>query len=116
MLKRSKEEKNQGTTMITVVVSFALLLLFVTSYFRVQKLSTEMMMDSRDMIINNSRLVEAFYLGETANMTVADQADIGFSGEWGSFYVTGTLKRANKEGLDGTIYYFDTDSWKTGVE
>ena len=110
MWKESKKEKNRGTTMITVVVSFALLLLFVTSYFRVQKLSTEMMMDSRDMIINNSSLLEA------VNLTVADQADISFSGEWGSFYVTGTLKKASKEGLDGTVYYFDTDSWKTGVE
>lgn len=116
MWKENKKEKNRGTTMITVVVSFALLLLFVTSYFRVQKLSTEMMMDSRDMIINNSSLLEAFYLGETVNLTVADQADISFSGEWGSFYVTGTLKKASKEGLDGTVYYFDTDSWKTGVE
>lgn len=116
MLRRGRGKKNQGTTMITVVVSFALLLLFVTSYFRVQKLSTEMMMDSRDMIINNSQLVESFYLGETVNQTVADQAEISFTGEWGSFYVTGTLKKATKEGLNGTIYYFDTGAWKTGVE
>ncbi|MBD5471954.1 MAG: hypothetical protein HDR20_03340 [Lachnospiraceae bacterium] len=108
MLKRSKTEKNQGTTMITVVISFALLLLFVTSYFRIQKLSTEMMMDSKDMILNNSHLIEAFYMGETDNQVVADQTNIIFSGEWGSFYVTGTLKRADKEELSGTIYYFDT--------
>ncbi|MDE7249228.1 MAG: hypothetical protein K2N82_04935 [Lachnospiraceae bacterium] len=108
MLKRSKKEKNQGTTMITVVISFALLLLFVTSYFRIQKLSTEMMMDSKDMILNNSHLIEAFYMGETDNQIVADQPNIIFSGEWGSFYVTVTLKRADKEELSGTIYYFDT--------
>lgn len=107
MLKRSKKIKNQGTTMITVVISFALLLLFVTSYFRIQKLSTEMMMDSKDMILNNSHLIEAFYLGETNNQMVADQTNISFSGEWGSFYVTGTLKKADKEDLSGTIYYFD---------
>lgn len=108
MLKRNKKTKNQGTTMITVVISFALLLLFVTSYFRIQKLSTEMMMDSKDMIINNSRLIEAFYMEETNNEVVADQVNIRFTGEWGSFYVTGTLKRADKEELNGTIYYFDT--------
>lgn len=108
MLKRNKKKKNQGTTMITVVISFALLLVFVTSYLRVQKLSTEMMMDSKDMIINNSHLIEAFYMGETNNRTVADHTNIRFSGEWGSFYVTGTLKRADKEELSGTIYYFDT--------
>lgn len=108
MLKRNKKKKNQGTTMVTVVISFALLLLFVTSYFRIQKLSTEMMMDSKDMIINNSRLIEAFYMGETNDQIVADQTNISFTGEWGSFYVTGTLKRADKEELSGTIYYFDT--------
>lgn len=94
--------------MITVVISFALLLLFVTSYFRIQKLSTGMMMDSKDMILNNSHLIEAFYLGETNEQMVADQMNISFSGEWGSFYVTGTLKKADKEDLSGTIYYFDT--------
>ncbi|MCM1126293.1 MAG: hypothetical protein NC429_07450 [Lachnospiraceae bacterium] len=108
MWKRSKKKKNQGTTMITVVISFALLLLFVTSYFRIQKLSTGMMMDSKDMILNNSHLIEAFYLGETNEQIVADQTNISFSGEWGSFYVTGTLKKADKENLSGTIYYFDT--------
>lgn len=108
MLKRSKNKKNQGTTMITVIISFALLLLFVTSYFRIQKLSTEMMMDSKDMILNNSHLIEAFYLDETDDRIVADQINIIFTGEWGSFYVTGTLKRADKEDLNGTIYYFDT--------
>lgn len=108
MLKRNKKEENRGMTMITVIISFALLLLFVTSYFRIQKLSTEMMMDSKDMILNNSHLIEAFYLDETDDRIVADQTNIIFTGQWGSFYVTGTLKRADKEDLNGTIYYFDT--------
>lgn len=109
MLKRSSKLKNKGTTMITVVISFALLLLFVTSYFRVQKLSTEMMMDSRDMLVNNRQLIKAFYLGETSNRTVADHVAINFSGAEGSFYIEGTLKMAEMEGLRGMIYYFEEE-------
>lgn len=107
MLIRDNKVKNKGTTMVTVVISFALLLLFVTSYFRVQKLSTEMMMDSKDMLINNRQLIRAYYLGETQNRTVADHVAIDFSGTEGSFYIEGTLKRADMEGLQGTIYYFE---------
>ncbi len=109
MLKRNNKSQNKGTTMITVVISFALLLLFVTSYFRIQKLSTEMMMDSRDMLVNNRELIKAFYLGETKNRTVADHAAIHFSGDDGSFYIEGTLKKAEMEGLRGTIYYFEEE-------
>ena len=57
------KKDNRGTTMVSVVISFALLLLFVTSFFKIQKLSTEMMMNSKDMLVNNSRLIKAFYLG-----------------------------------------------------
>ncbi len=109
MLIRNNTSNNKGTTMISVVISFALLLLFVTSYFRVQKLSTEMMMDSRDMLVNNRQLIRAFYLGETQNQTVADHVSIDFFGAEGSFYVEGTLKRADMEGLRGTIYYFEEE-------
>ena len=54
------KKDNRGTTMVSVVISFALLLLFVTSFFKIQKLSTEMMMNSKDMLVNNSRLIKAF--------------------------------------------------------
>ncbi len=96
--------------MVTVIISFALLLLFVTSYFKVQKLSMEMMMNSRDMILNNSQLIKAYYLGETEDKTIAEEVNLNFSGQDGSFYVQGTLKSATQDGLNGTIYYFDTDT------
>lgn len=105
-----KKKKNSGTTMISVVISFALLLLFVTSYFKVQKLSTEMMMNSKDMIVNNSQLIKAFYLGETNDQMVTEEAELSFSGEGGGFFVRGTLKSAKKDGCNGTIYYFDTEA------
>lgn len=101
------KKDNRGTTMVSVVISFALLLLFVTSFFKIQKLSTEMMMNSKDMLVNNSRLIKAFYLGETENETVAEDASLIFTGKDGSFYVKGTLMRADQEALSGTIYYFE---------
>ena len=107
---RNKKIDNRGTTMVTVIISFALLLLFVTSYFKVQKLSMEMMMNSRDMMVNNSQLIKAYYLGETEDKTVAENVSFNFSGQEGSFYVQGTLKSAVQDGLNGTIYYFDADT------
>lgn len=101
------KKDNRGTTMVSVVISFALLLLFVTSFFKIQKLSTEMMMNSKDMLVNNSRLIKAFYLGETENETVVEDASLIFTGKDGSFYVKGPLMRADQEALNGTIYYFE---------
>lgn len=108
--KLIRKRDNKGTTMVSVVISFALLLMFVTSYFKIQKLSTEMMMDAKDMIVNNSRLIKAFYLGETQDRIVAEQMDISFRGEEGVFFIRGTLKSAQKDGYNGTIYYFDTEA------
>lgn len=110
MKKRNKIKNiisdNRGTSMATVVVSFALLLLFVTGYFQVQKVAGNMMMSAKDILNNNSALIKAFYLGETKNITVADSVRLNFNGESGGFYLDATLKRAEKEGLDGSIYYF----------
>lgn len=102
----SCKRDERGTSMVTVVISFALLLLFVTSYYKVYRLAGQMMMNSKDMMINNSQLVKAYYLGETDDQVVADHIKLSFSGEYGSFFVEGTLKRADKQGLNGTIYYF----------
>ncbi len=101
---------NRGTSMATVVVSFALLLLFVTSYFQVQKVVENMIMSSKDVLNNNSALIKAYYLGETKDTTVADDVRLQFHGESGSFYIDTTLKGATKEGLSGSIYYFATET------
>lgn len=101
---------NRGTSMATVVVSFALLLLFVTSYFQVQKVVENMMMSSKDVLTNNSALIKAYYLGETKDITVADDVRLQFHGESGSFYIDTTLKRATKEELNGSIYYFEAET------
>lgn len=110
MDKTAVNQKNSGTTMVSVIVSFALLLLFVTGYFKVQKLSTEMMMNARDLTMNNSRLIKAFYLEETINSVMSSETGLEFVGQNGSFYVTGTLKSAKKDGLTGTLYYFDAEA------
>ena len=93
--------------MITVVVSFALLLVFVTAFYKVQNTSRNMMMNAKDMLVNNRELVKAFYLEETANETVAADVRLTFRGTDGSFYVDATLNKAQKEGLMGTIYYYE---------
>lgn len=49
--------------MVTVVVSFALLMIFVTGFYKVQKVSQNMMMDSKDLLVNNRELIKAYYLG-----------------------------------------------------
>lgn len=114
MKKRNKSKNktadNRGTSMATVVVSFALLLLFVTGYFQVQKVAGNMMMSSKDILTNNSALIKAYYLGETKNITVADSVRLNFSGESGGFYLDATLNKAEKEGLDGSIYYFAAET------
>lgn len=105
----SDKQDDRGTSMVTVVISFALLLLLITCYFRIYRLAGEMMMSSRDLIANNSQLIKAYYLGETDNQVVADHEKISFSGENGGFYVVGTLNRANQQELSGTIYYFSEE-------
>lgn len=104
--KKNSQKDNRGTSMATVVVSFALLLLFVTAYLKVQKVAGNMMMSSKDIVRNSGELIKAYYMEETANVTVADSVRLNFSGEAGGFYLDATLKKAEKEGLEGSIYYF----------
>lgn len=92
--------------MVTVVISFALLLIFVTSFYQVQRVSQNMMMDSKDLLVNNRELYRAYYLGETSDSAVAEDMRLSFSGGGGSFYIDASLYRAQKEGLSGTVYYY----------
>lgn len=98
---------NRGTSMVTVIISFALLLLCVVSYFRVQKVVENMMMSSKDTILNNSNLIKAYYMDETGNVKVGDGETLQFVGADGDFSINVTLMRAQKEGLNGSIYYFE---------
>ncbi len=100
---------NRGTSMVSVLVSFALLLIFVTAFYKVQKVSQSMMMTAKDMIVNSRELVKAYYLDETNNQMVADNVRLSFSGDNGSFYVDASLYKATKEGLSGTIYYYQEE-------
>ncbi|MGN1179936.1 MAG: hypothetical protein ACI4SD_01890 [Suilimivivens sp.] len=104
-----KKKDNRGTTMVTVVVSFALLMIFVTGYFKVQKVSQNMMMDSKDFLVNNRELVKAYYLGETTDTVAAENARLTFRGDEGVFYIDASLYRAQKEGLTGTIFYYKSE-------
>ena len=107
---KTKLNKDQrGTSMVTVLVSFALLLLCLTSFYRVQKMTESMVMNSKDMLRNNSSLMKAFYLGETTSTTIASGEILIFEGEDGGFAMTATLHRAQKEGLNGSIYYFEEE-------
>lgn len=99
---------NKGTTMVTVVISFALLMVLVTTFYGVQKISQNMLMNTKDMIVNSRELLKAYYLDETENEIVADNVRLSFSGESGSFFVDTTLYRAEKEGLSGKIYYYES--------
>lgn len=108
--ENNKLHKDQrGTSMVTVLVSFALLLLCLTSFYRVQKMTESMVMNARDMIRNNNNLIRDYYLGETTNTTVAEGETLVFEGEDGGFAMTATLHRAQKEGLNGSIYYFEEE-------
>lgn len=104
--KNKKKKDNRGTTMITVVISFALLMIFVTGFYKVQRVSQNMMMDAKDLIVNNRELIKAYYLGETSNSIAAEDMRLSFSGKEGSFFIDADLYRAQKEGLMGTIYYY----------
>lgn len=67
-----------------------------------------MMMDARDMQVNNRKLVESFYLSQTKDSIVSEDEKLVFSGKNGSFYMDATLYRAQKDGLSGVIYYYGT--------
>lgn len=95
--------------MVTVVVSFALLMIFVTSFYKVQKVSQNMMMDSKDLLVNNRELIRAYYLGETDNSAVAENVRLSFSGAEGGFTIDTSLYRAEKNGLTGTVYYYQRE-------
>lgn len=103
------KKDNKGTTMVSVVVSFALLMILVAAFYQVQKVSERMMMSAKDLIINNKELAKDFYLGETNNQLVANDIRLTFSGSKGSFYVDASLYQARGIGLPGTIYYYDSE-------
>ncbi|MBR5799249.1 MAG: hypothetical protein IKY23_04220 [Lachnospiraceae bacterium] len=102
-------KNNKGTSMVTVLVSFALLLIFVTAFYKVQHVSSEMMMGARDMLIDSRNLTKAYYLGETRDTLLADDVRLSFRGKDGSFFVDATLYKAEKPGNAGVIYYYDSD-------
>ena len=114
-MKAEAREDNRGTSMITVIISFALLMIFVTAFFKVQKVSQNMMMDARDMQINNRKLVESFYLSQMQDSAASGDGKLVFSGKEGSFYIDAALYRAQKGGLSGVIYYYGTEE-KTAEE
>ena len=114
-MKAEAREDNRGTSMITVIISFALLMIFVTAFFKVQKVSQNMMMDARDMQINNRKLVESFYLSQMQDSAASGAGKLVFSGKEGSFYIDAVLYRAQKDGLSGVIYYYRTEE-KTAEE
>ena len=90
-MKAEAREDNRGTSMITVIISFALLMIFVTAFFKVQKVSQNMMMDARDMQINNRKLVESFYLSQMQDSAASGDGKLVFSGKEGSFYIDAAL-------------------------
>ena len=95
--------------MVSVIVSFALLMILVTAFYKVQKVSESMMMSAKDLIFNNRELAKDFYLGETNNQLAAGNLRLTFSGAKGSFYVDASLYSAQKAGLSGTIYYYEAN-------
>ena len=114
-MKAEAREDNRGTSMITVIISFALLMIFVTAFLKVQKVSQNMMMDARDMQINNRKLVESFYLSQMQDSAASGDGKLVFSGKEGSFYIDAALYRAQKDGLSGVIYYYGMEE-KTAEE
>ena len=114
-MKAEAREDNRGTSMITVIISFALLMIFVTAFFKVQKVSQNMMMDAKDMQINNRKLVESFYLSQMQDSAASGDGKLVFSGKEGSFYIDAALYRAQKDGLSGVIYYYGMEE-KTAEE
>lgn len=102
--------------MVTVVVSFALLMIFVTVFYKVQKVSQNMMMDSKDILVNNRELIKAYYLGETDNNVVAENVCLSFSGTEGGFTIDTSLYCADKDGLTGTVYYYQREEERESGE
>lgn len=110
------KKDNRGSTMVSVIVSFALLMILIAAYYRVQKVSESMMMSARDLIVNNRELAKEFYLGQTQNRLVADDIRLTFSGSKGSFYVDGSLYQAQKVGISGTIFYYEPEEEEQVME
>ena len=52
-MKAEAREDNRGTSMITVIISFALLMIFVTAFFKVQKVSQNIIIHATEMQIKN---------------------------------------------------------------
>ena len=75
---KSQIKDKKGTTMVTVVISFALLMILVTTFYGVQKISQNMLMNTKDMIVNSRELLKAYYLDETENEIVADNVRLSF--------------------------------------
>lgn len=107
-----RKKDNRGSTMVSVVVSFALLMILIAAFYRVQKVSENMMMSAKDLIVNNRNLAREFYLGETNNHPVASNICLTFSGSKGNFYVDASLYQAQKQGLSGTIYFYGSEEGK----
>lgn len=110
------KKDNKGSTMVSVVVSFALLMILVTAFYKVQKVSQNMMMSAKDLIFNNRELAKEFYLEQTNNQLVAGDIRLTFSGSKGSFYVDASLYQARKLGLSGTIYYYESEEEEQTAE
>lgn len=114
--KNVKKKDDRGTSMVTVVISFALLMIFVTGFFKVQRVSENMMMSAKDLLVNNRELIKAYYLGETDNQAAAENIRLSFSGEEGGFFIDTTLYRAEKEGLTGTVYYYESEEGEDALQ
>ena len=109
-MKAEAREDNRGTSMITVIISFALLMIFVTAFFKVQKVSQNMMMDARDMQINNRKLVESFYLSQMQDSAASGDEKLVFSGKE-LLYRCRTLP-----GTEGRAFRRDLLLWHRGKD
>ena len=106
--KEQSMKNNKGTTMVSVIISFAVLLLFVSSYFKVQKLAQNMMMTAKDTISNNRGLIKEYYLEETDVLPVSQEQSLTFSGDEGSFTIHASLNQATSPNYTGSIYFYRT--------
>lgn len=111
---KNGKRNNRGTSMVTVVISFVILMLFMVGYLKAQRLTENMMMDSKDRIVNNGQLIRSYYLGETENHVIEDGARMQFKGKDGSFFVYASLNSANASDLEGTIYYYGREAEEAG--
>lgn len=113
-MKKKASADNRGVSMITVVISFALLMIFVTAFYKVQRTSQNMLMDARDLLVNNRELIESYYLSETTD-TPSYEGTLTFAGEDGSFTLHASLYQAGKEEIPGVIYYYRTEEEKEQI-